>query len=303
MNRKWFPIIFFLAVFFFMVVFRHEEYLSGSESRQIEQVTFEEDWAEHGNIPEHLRDITRGLDGPLRSKIIHKVINGETLNVLYLPSTPFFERTVRTDIEEQQPLWLEKTEEILSDVYKYDFVGLLVLPPDALRYELPEDGEVIEDDDDLNDEAPYGELPAQEEEPDAPEPSYLQSVRELRELEPDVILLDMALIAEHLDDSEYSVEGYTAQVLELLETLYRPRDRYFTYMLAGVELHEALFFEREDTTLNDHIERLSEQLDFGVKQAVIDFERGAAYMPEDQLHERWARQVMVPLFYRGIIPE
>ena len=290
-TAKWLPIVFLLAVFFFMVFFRHDETLSGAAVRSIEQVTYSDEWVEHGNIPEHLKEITSGLDGPVRSKIIHKVIKKEELEVIYIPSSAFYESFAGNN--GRPPEWLEYTEQLLAKVYGYDLLNLTIFPPEALEYKLPE---LEEPEERFDTNFP------QMDRPEPLEPSYMDSVREIRSLEPDVILLDMSLLTEHLEEDELSVQDYSGQMLELLETMYNPRDRYYTYMLVNEDLHEGMRFDGENSMLNERIDKLSDQLKYGSKKEVMEFDYGAAYLEEDQLHERWAHNVMVPLFYKGLIP-
>ncbi|UCZ52989.1 hypothetical protein LGQ02_19760 [Bacillus shivajii] len=308
MNRKkWmrrlFPLLFFTLVFFFMFAFRHEDELTHAARESIELATYNEDWVIYGNIPNELRENTEGLVPPLRSKVIHRILRQEVLNVVYLPSPSFY---VEAGMDQGEGMWRDKAMDWLHADYGHEFVHIEVLPPDFFQKRLP--NETFEEGIWLIEEAEEtgkGAVPLYTDEPGEIEKTYVPSARALRSLEPDVVIFDVGLLHEE----GITVREFIDETVNALNAFYDSRGRFFTYLLLNEALYEDLtldekerttaehFYmtesERVKTMIDDDFTRIAEQLDFADYKETRRFD--GVHETNEAKHERWAREEIVPL--------
>ncbi|PYZ92534.1 hypothetical protein CR194_12755 [Salipaludibacillus keqinensis] len=320
--RTLLPILFFFAVFLFMVAFKHEDELSNAERRAMELVTFEEEWAVHGHLPEELVEATAGLVPPVKSRMIHRIMEEIPLHIVHLPSNDMAEHTgvesitgapndrpqFLTTVDERYsigwfPTWMIELAHELDTAYnRKDLAELTVLhPTEALRI-MNETLEGEEDRRTAQEEErramiESGKRPSFIEEEETI-PVYQDVAAAIRTQHPDVLLLDFEAIVEHTQTEEFrifeggsvGVEDIIDQTYEFLETLYRPQDRFTTYLLFSEDMYDHLGFGPTDQ-LTDQLQLLAEQNEF------VYFIPVSSYEESEQPY--WEKEDILPLFYSG----
>ncbi|MCE7792417.1 hypothetical protein K8O68_08310 [Salipaludibacillus sp. CUR1] len=320
-----FPLVFLTAVLLFMVVFRHEEEMTNAEKRAIESVTFEEEWARYGHLPVHLVEATEGLPSPLKSRIIHRMMDEIPLHVMQLPSEelaaethgafagftagnekdePVFFTTVNDETAMRDlPGWLVHFSNRFNEVYNTrDMLDITFLPPNeasrVIMETIEEEKEKRLEEEELEQaEGKPGVYSGFGEEEDEPIPVYRKIAKDIRAQSPDVVLLDFDLIAEHLEHDEVKiaeggmtgVEETVDQTYEFLEALYRSIDTFTTYILFSDEVFEHLGLSPTEQ-LEDQLNLLADQNEY------VHVVRIPSYNKEDE--QEWAENHILPLFYR-----
>ncbi|MFA9560416.1 hypothetical protein ACERII_24245 [Evansella sp. AB-rgal1] len=115
--------------------------------RAIAEVTYEDEWIANANISSELKEKVEHLDGPLRSKIIHRLIAGENLSVVYVPSVTMvetYDMNEDTFLNGMHPSWAFEAVENVSEQYTYDLVDLSFINPMEVAPVYP-DGAEAED--------------------------------------------------------------------------------------------------------------------------------------------------------------
>ncbi|SDZ46433.1 hypothetical protein SAMN05421736_113108 [Evansella caseinilytica] len=142
--KKWFPLLFFFSVFSFMLFFRHEIVFTKGDARSIESVTYSDEWLAAANIPEDLKVRTAAVDGPLRSRIIHRMMEEEKLTVVYVPSV-YFAKLMAWEAESESifdgktmPTWAEKAALLVREKYHADLLQWKFFDPEQAAPVYPE---------------------------------------------------------------------------------------------------------------------------------------------------------------------
>jgi len=306
-----------------MVAFRHEDEMTNEQRRAIESVTLTEEWTVHGHLPQYLVAATEGLPRSAQSRIIHRVMEEEPLQLLHLPSEELGteSRTQAYEISEdrrinvlapaeQLPTWyIELGNQLDAHYDEEEFVELGLLPSSEVNRQVNETIEtefLRKKEEQL--ERYQQEMTALElgetttysrerrEQDTEPIPVYRDIAKEIRSLYPDVILLDFELIADHMQHKNFrvsetdtvNVEETMDQVYEFLESLYRPTDRFTTYILFSEDVFEKLGFE-PTAHLEDSLALLAEQNEF------VNIVHIKPYRDT----ETWMEDEILPLFYKG----
>lgn len=290
-----------------MLFFRHEVVFTQADERAIRDVTYGDEWIINANIPDDLREQTMDLDGPLRSKIIHRILGEEQLQVVYIPSSEVMESTGLGDelAGLDLPPWAEKTKELLQEEYDYDLLELSWIDPAYVAPVYPEgqDGEDFLEEEQQEDRqgGTEGRQQVDEEEgkvetdlledgrtswqnideyrpervemnePQEDRPIYLDAVQFIRAQNPDVILLDMGLIVEHFEDEYPTYREVALVTREFLRTLYRSNDRFYTFLLMENSVYDKLGYSERSENLDEYLENLTGQMDH-VSVAYLDVE-------------------------------
>lgn len=324
-KRFTFSIFFFISIFMFMIVFRHEDELTNEQRRAIESVTFTEEWTVHGHLPHDLVKNTVTLPATMKSRIIHRIMEEEPIHLLHLPSEQLASQSgtqaygmpvgknVLTSIYGdtnmgQLPHWYVKLASQLNEKYQeQDLIKLSLIPPSEVDRQVTETvkaeiektrSEEAERHQQIIAAHDAGESPSYFEEIKREDEEmisvYRDITKQIRSLKPDVILLDFELIVDHMQHEDFRISNSTDisldetidQTYEFLESLYRPIDRFTTYLLFSEDVYEKLGFE-PTAQLEDSLALLAEQNDY------LHFVHVSSY--ED--NESWMEEDILPLLY------
>lgn len=318
-----FSVTFFIFIFMFMIVFRHDEELTNEQRRAIESVTFTEEWTLFGHLPPDLVKKTELLPATTKSRMVHRIMEEEPIHLLHLPSEELAAAshsgakaysmsegtsllsTFRGDTSRGQlPPWYVKLADRLNEKYEEEnLIQLSILPPSEVNRQVIETVKEEVEKKRTEEEARHQQIITAHD--TGQSPSYFEEVRredeeiisvyrdvakEIRSLNPDIILLDFELIVDHMKDENFritdsndmSLDETIDQTYEFLESLYRPIDRFTTYLLFSEDVYEKLGFERT-AHLEDSLALLAEQNDYLNIVHISTYENNESWMEEEIL--------------------